>query len=138
MNKVYLRLHGAASKKARKLIFSSHKNIEIGLIDNVVFCDYSDFTIPLGQVFNFLIIEETPKIIIPANIKLIWITQQFFKEWEEIPMGWKTICGFEYEKKDLFERLPVIDAWDTNSKFIISTREADYNYSEFIEQNYVG
>ena len=78
----------------------------------VLFCDYSEFEIPIGAQFS--IIKNDKIIIFSGIITLKKVTQQFFTFMESIPLGWQTICQFEFETKvpeDLRHSIPVVQDW---------------------------
>lgn len=92
--------------------------------DIVLLCDYSEFDILVKHVFNEIIVyEKTPKSIV-CKVLLKKISQEFFKEYDMVPKGHKTICLFEFldgKIPELIYKLPVIEGWhqatDVSLKF---------------------
>ena len=62
--------------------------------DVVLFCDYSEFDIPVGYCFTRVV--KSDNTILNCKVLLKKVSQQFLKPFDEIPHGWKTICKFEF------------------------------------------
>src|SRR5689334_15156974 len=95
MDPMRIKVVGKASKK----VISQYKRaFNCGSLSNsdlLMFCSFSGFDIPIGQVFN--IIEELEeKNPLHSRIILKNVTQQMWKPFDSIPAGWKTICLFEF------------------------------------------
>ncbi|MFB6456947.1 hypothetical protein ACE38W_16870 [Chitinophaga sp. Hz27] len=77
----------------------------------VLFCSFSGYNIPVGHRFS----EISHKgVTYKCNMVLKAVSQQFFKPFDEIPYGWKTICKFEFsdgEIPDDVKKLPALDGW---------------------------
>ncbi|WP_293304156.1 hypothetical protein [Pedobacter sp. UBA5917] len=78
----------------------------------IVFCAFSEYEIPIGTVFNF-VENMNGYVLIEGKITLIGVTQQFFKPFDAIPKGWKTICKFKFdmETSSLLTHLPQSPSW---------------------------
>lgn len=93
------------------------QEIFVGLKANevILFCDYSNFNIPIYSRFNSVRLKDEI-IITDVSINLKEVSQQFFKTYNMIPIGWKTLCRFEFndeEKlKEIVDILPEISGWD--------------------------
>jgi hypothetical protein len=83
-----------------------------------LFCSFSEFDIPIGQVFNE-IEDMVNREKINGGIVLKNVTQQFWKPFDAIPAGWKTICHFEFplgEVPLIVKNLPEVGGWyDSNT-----------------------
>lgn len=118
MDSIKIKIVGKASNKR----ISQYKEaFNCGSLSNnelLMFCSFSGFDIPIGQVFN--IIEDLEeKNTLNSRIILKDVTQQMWKPFDSIPAGWKTICLFEFalgEIPDVVQKLPVINDWyDSNT-----------------------
>eukprot|EP01012_Entosiphon_sulcatum_P063630 TRINITY_DN91335_c0_g1_i1.p1 TRINITY_DN91335_c0_g1~~TRINITY_DN91335_c0_g1_i1.p1 ORF type:complete len:117 (+),score=6.10 TRINITY_DN91335_c0_g1_i1:17-367(+) len=88
------------------IITGKFPSSEIGLVkevlnlDNldeseiIVFCAFSEYEIPIGTVFNFAE-NMNGYVLYEGKIVLTGITQQFYRPFDGIPKGWKTICKFK-------------------------------------------
>jgi hypothetical protein len=78
----------------------------------VLFCDYSEFDIPIGYCFTEIIGQNSNEF--GMKIILRNVSQQLLFPFEEIPHGWKTICKFEFIDgfiPDEVLDLPVLTGW---------------------------
>jgi hypothetical protein len=96
------------------------------------FCDYSDHDFEIGHEFSS--ISENDQIIYSGLIKLKTVTQQYFKPFEIIPSGWKTICEFEFEESIpsiIRAKIPILESWSgMNLKcFTLSDNSIASDYS---------
>jgi hypothetical protein len=96
--------------------WENFRHEKIGNNSAVFFCDYSDFDIPLNTKFNSLQMGDVS--IYSGTMKLKAVTQEFFKSFDSVPQGWKTICEIEFSTPpyQLISRIPIIKDWyDENS-----------------------
>jgi len=80
-----------------------------------LFLSYSEEDIPIGHKFKYIIIGQE---LVGMPLFLKYVTQQFGKEFNSIPKGWKTIAVLEAEDKIpewLMEKMKTIDSWDEES-----------------------
>ncbi len=95
---------------------------ELGIIFsdplNVFFADFAEKDIPLQTKFD-LIKDQNGKII-PTCLKIIKVTQQFGKEFSEIPSGWKTIVELKpLDKMPLvLSTMKKIDDWYDSKNYV--------------------
>ncbi len=109
----HIKIVGKASKN---VISQYEKTFSCGSLCNdelLMFCSFSEFDIPIGQVFSLINdLEEMHEV--KCQITLKNVTQQFWKAFDAIPAGWKTICLFEFESgiiPDVVQNLPIINDW---------------------------
>ena len=123
---MYLVLQGRVSKKIQnKLSKTIQRNFDAtGTI--FLFCDYSSFEVPLGKVFNY-IINNSEKEVLETGMELIYITQEFLRPYDSVPIGHKTICQFKVDRKTsiyITEKFPILDTWKPFSNvFYLSTNK---------------
>jgi hypothetical protein len=98
------------------------------------FASYTYADLPLPKNFDVIFVRENPKQAIIVTSRVIRVTQQFNKEWREIPHGWKTICLIEFPKgvPPLMHTLPLIDGWSHDPLICLSTLET---WQTILEQN---
>lgn len=87
----------------------------------LLFCGYSDYEIPVGYVFNKITKED--EIMCTASITLKAVTQQYFKPFDCIPNGWKTISEFEFDVSTyemMKKQMPIIDDWYSESRMFFT------------------
>lgn len=72
---------------------------------------YAD--LPLGTRFDRVFAREDFRRSTRTLCVVSAVTQQFFKPFDEIPHGWKTICFLDFPEgiPDLIARLPVAEGW---------------------------
>lgn len=106
-----------------KIIGKLKKELEINFVEAldcrelnsnqmIFFCDYSEFDIPVGYCFTEVV--KSDNTILNCKVLLEKISQQFFKPFDEIPHGWKTISKFKFIDgviPDAVQKLPVLDGW---------------------------
>lgn len=73
----------------------------------ILFCDFSEFDIPINQEFT-TIRDTQERIIFIGKVILKKVSQQFTKEFEMIPRGWQTICKFEIVCGDFINLVKII------------------------------
>ncbi len=78
-----------------------------------LFVMHSDCNISLGSEIIALYSKNETNKRIEVKGKLISVTQQYLKEFKEIPIGWKVIALFEFENElpKLLRELPRIESW---------------------------
>src|SRR6476620_9901797 len=98
------------------LLISENANNEV-----ILFVDFSEFDIPLGHIFSTAR-DVVTGLNYNCEIVLKSVSQQFVKEFDAIPHGWKTICKFEIIDDAVFNiirELPEIESWyDSTNSFI--------------------
>lgn len=95
---------------------NSKKRIEI-----ILFCDFSEFEIPID--YKFTSVENMEgKIILINGMILKNVSQEYIMSFDLIPLGWRTICKFQLLEKSsgkLLDQLPTIKHWSESSTFFI-------------------
>jgi len=121
----FVRVEGIVSKSVEKLLISSLGKWPIYSNSLILFFNYSDFDIPMGAKFLYLVDNESREIMYPIQGEIVQITQSFLKPFDEIPHGHKTICEIKLDEdslKLLRSKLPVVDAWGiTRKMFLLAT-----------------
>lgn len=86
---------------------------------NVFFIDFSEVSIPIDTEFNTIISSRGNTT--SCKINLVRITQQFGKEFKEIPEGWKTIVELEIlePKPKILKEMPFINDWYESKSFCV-------------------
>jgi len=72
--------------------------------DLVFFVDFSNYTIPVGTIFSRIKNGDG------GFAKIIRITQQYGKDFKEIPKGWKTIVELETDS-EVLKKMDELDYW---------------------------
>jgi len=120
----FIRIYGIASEKTRKLIASAPGEWPSHSGGCLLFVDYSDFDIVMGERFRYFI-ERELGITHPIEGQLVQVTQSFLKPFDAIPRGHKTICEIRFDAPTLEllrSKLPIVDAWDgDNRRFLLGT-----------------
>lgn len=121
MEKVQLRIMGRPSKgiidKFKKALDSDVKQGS-GII---LFCDYSNYDVPIGQIFN-VVKDLGGNVLYSGAISLKKVTQEFLISYDFIPKGHKTICLFEVMDnsiKEILSIIPPIDDWYNSKRVLI-------------------
>lgn len=87
----------------------------------ILFCDYSEYDIPIGHIFNN--IEDVQnKRLFSGAIMLKTVSQEFALQFDLIPKGYKTICKFEFLESNIPEainNLPVLYGWHESNTTLI-------------------
>lgn len=75
------------------------------LLENELFLvtSFAEETIPTGHVFKDLKSTDSAFIIEDINAKLIFVTQQYGKEFTEVPAGWKVIIKLRMGSEKIYE-----------------------------------
>src|SRR5581483_5110290 len=78
-----------------------------------LFVSYAYADLPLGKEFTRVFPPKAPAQAVETLAKVIAVTQQFNKPFDEIPHGWKTITLFEFPRgiPELVDQLPTVGAW---------------------------
>jgi hypothetical protein len=86
--------------------FSNLLSLNISQQEVLLFCDYSEYNIPIGQEFNILK-DRFEKDVFRGRVILKGVTQQFKILFDEIPYGWQTLSKFEIVEGDFsgFKRI---------------------------------
>lgn len=118
----FVRVEGIASKNVETLLVSSLGKWPMYSDSCILFINYSDFDIPMGERFLYLVDKASWEIMYPIQGELVQITQSFLKPFDEIPHGHKTICEIRLDDaslKLLRSKLPVVDAWGSAEKMYL-------------------
>ena len=125
---MYMLLNGKVNKELllgneHSLVpFLKHRSNEV-----LLFVSYSSFDIKIGQKFQVVFDKRYPGGAMEfGDCILKRVTQQMFKEWDEIPQGWKTITLMEFDNgiPKMIAELPQIDSWiKGKAEILISTLE---------------
>jgi len=82
------------------------------------FVDYSPADYEMDTKFD-IILEGEEKKIVPKifNIKILDVIDQTGKHLAVIPLGWKTICRFEFKPHIpvIVQKLPILSRWEYNN-----------------------
>jgi hypothetical protein len=95
-NNLLIVIQGKASDDLIKKWCSSFKKT-LEKNNLLLFCDYSEYEIPKGH--NFVSLQRNGVDIFSGTITLKGVTQEFFKPFDCIPKGWKTISEFEFHNE---------------------------------------
>jgi hypothetical protein len=86
-------------------------NVASGTVVCFVGFSYADLAIPkqYDVVFNV----DDPSQCCETETRIIRVTQQLGKPFDEIPHGWKTICVVEFPSgmPSLVAKMPTVDSW---------------------------
>ncbi len=114
----YLEVIGIASQKA--INAATERGTKYSISDLMgLFCSYTEFDIPLGHTFSYLIKKEKFSFSIFCEIKLV--TQGWGLLFDQIPLGHKTLCFVKLDnetKRLLMENLMVVDDWGYYSEHL--------------------
>ena len=122
----FVRVYGIASKSVEKLIATGMRNWPTNSKNCILFVDYSDFDIPLGTKFTLFAENELGNKLHDISAKLIQVTQQWIKPYNQIPEGHKTICEIELDEQSgnlLRLMLPTVNTWyAAKERFLLGTK----------------
>lgn len=121
----YLWLEGRASDKVKKILGRGLPRT-LPPDTEIFFVGYSYADIPLGKTFTVAFPKGKPLESVKCTSRIIAVTQQFGKSFNEIPHDWKTICAIQFPAgiPSFVLALPVADSWHTNSlQICLSTPE---------------
>ena len=123
-----MRVYGIASKSVEKLIAGAMRNWPTNSKNCILFVDYSDFDISVGTRFTLFAEDEGGTKLHEICGRLVQVTQQWFKPYNEIPKGHKTICEIELDEQSdglLRSKLPIVDSWSAlKERFLLGTKNA--------------
>jgi hypothetical protein len=113
MNKIFVRILGLVSIETLQILNAEFPVFPLLKYEKFLFIDYSEFDIPVGYEFKFMIRKtETP---FPCSAQIKMVTQAWGKEFKEgIPSGHKTIVRFlfDFDSVKLINlMIPVVDSW---------------------------
>lgn len=116
-----LKILGRVSKdlvlKYKNVLNYSDRNLN----EVILFCDYSNFNIPVGHIFDE-IGDKNGVVLFFGKIVLRKVSQEFALSYGLIPKGHKSICEFEFIESNLPEAindLSVITDWYESKRFLI-------------------
>lgn len=132
----YLIINGVVSSKAHEVL-----NLQEQKLENTewFFVSYSEKEVAKSEVFTLAFEEECPDNFYKIKASPLVITQEFAKEFDCIPEGWKTIVLFQFWETDLkiLEKLNTLDAWHFSSSRLVFCFEENYELvkKEFNSKN---
>lgn len=111
----FLWIPGRATAKVIHLL---RKGLPQTLPPNTVmlFVSFSFADIPLGTTFNAAFPRNKPDEAVHCTSRIVAVTQQWGKPFDQIPHGWKTVCAVEFPAgiPPLVLALPTIESWYEN------------------------
>jgi hypothetical protein len=113
MSKFFLTIQGIASEATQAKILSAVNKIHIPRNCLLVFCDYSDFDIPIGSRFVTLTLSRD-KESHEVKAELKFVTQNQGILFDAIPKGHRTICEICFDDASLklmTSKIPKVDSW---------------------------
>jgi len=117
MKDIKVKVLGRLSSRLYNL-YKEVMNIREG--DVLLFCDYSEFDIPVG--YSFTQVLKRDNTAISCKVLLRGVSQQFLKPFDEIPHGWKTVCRFEFVDgyvPDEIDMLPLLETWVDTGNYLV-------------------
>jgi len=122
MQTIELKVVGKLSKKLFDKFNDSLITKGLEFNELILFCDYSDFDIPIGHCFQS-VREPDKQSPFYCNIILKKISEEFGISLELIPKGYKTICKFKFIDKnipEIIKNIPeIIDWYESGTKLIL-------------------
>ncbi|SEM30932.1 hypothetical protein SAMN04488505_10416 [Chitinophaga rupis] len=117
MAKEKLKILGRASDSVRAMYLV---RLGIGEREVLLFCDFSEFDIPIGAVFTIVKDMEGDEHLI-GEVTLKSVTQGFFLPFDMVPAGHKTLCAFDLGKEQpkIIQRLSAISDWYESKEYLI-------------------
>jgi uncharacterized protein VirK/YbjX len=112
MERVKLNIRGILKEKLIKN-YSDVLNYERSHNEKILFCDYSDYDIPLHHTFTSVKIIKSQRLF-DTIIRLKSVTQEYGQPFDLIPKGHKTICNFIFLNENfenVMEYLPIVADW---------------------------
>jgi hypothetical protein len=88
--------------------------------DVLLFCDYSNFDISVGHIFDTIMDLKNGQIF-HNKIRLKCVSQEFNLPFDSIPKGHKTICNFQFIDRNaerIILELPHISNWYESERAI--------------------
>ena len=115
----YLWLEGRASDKIKKILGRGLPQT-LPPDTEIFFVGYSYADIPLGKTFSVAFPKGKPLESVNCTSRIIAVTQQLGKPFNEIPHGWKTICAIQFPSgiPSFVLALPIVESWHTNSLYL--------------------
>jgi len=112
-----LKILGRASDSVRALY---SVRLGIGEREVLLFCDFSEFDIPIGTVFTIVKDMEGDEHLI-GEVTLKSVSQGFLLPFDMIPKGHNTLCAFDFGKEQpgIVQRLSVIGDWYESKEYLI-------------------
>jgi hypothetical protein len=114
------------------MIFSAMSKQPSGPQCLFLFADYSDFEIPIDSKFSLLKKIDAASPSYSIDGQLVMVTQQFFKPFDCVPQGWKTILEIKFDTQSLElikSKLGVSDSWGSNA-FLLYTETGNLSPRE--------
>ncbi len=112
----YLQVQGVVNQKILHQLLGTKRYTKQNT--KWLFVDFSPFEYKINTKFD-VILAGNEKKLLPKffNIKLLDVIDQTGKHLNEIPLGWKTICRFEFigSIPSVVQKLPTISAWEYNT-----------------------
>ncbi|PSL18255.1 hypothetical protein [Chitinophaga ginsengisoli] len=124
MEKARLKVIGRLQKDLNKRFIHGLDLVDLKDNQLILFCDYSEFDISVDYVFTEIIDEQKGEVIPGCHIILKNVSQQFFKPFDSIPHGWKTVCKFEFVNNNIpsvIYELPEVKGWDEIGRHLFFT-----------------
>jgi hypothetical protein len=110
---MFVIIQGLVSKESLKRIDPTFENDGLLTNETFLFIDYSQFELPIGYEFQFLI--KKPSEIYPLNAKIKMVTQEWGKQFKNgIPSGHRTIVKFSLDTQSfklINSIIPAVDFW---------------------------
>jgi hypothetical protein len=112
----YVKVLGIASQKAIETVTKESPNDSFFDLMGL-FCSYSEFDIPLGHSFSYLVARNN-RFSFQISCEVRFVTQAWGKIFDQIPSGHKTLCFVkldDHSKRLFMENLIVVDSWGYHS-----------------------
>jgi|GEM_PF-1410173 len=113
MSDFFLIIQGFLSPGSQQKILSATGKKDITADCRLLFFDYSEFDVPVGELFSTLTNKESGESY-KINGELKFITQNQGRQLDWIPKGHKTICEVCFDKESLdiiISKIPFVDSW---------------------------
>jgi hypothetical protein len=122
----FVRIYGIVSKSVEEMLLREMDNWPINSRSCILFVDYSDFDILIGAKFTLFAEDEQGRILHSIDGELVQVTQSFFKPFDQIPKGHKTICEIKLDDQSLNllrSKLPIVNSWYAGeNRFLLGTK----------------
>jgi hypothetical protein len=140
MHNFFVKVQGILSDNSKRKILSAvNKQETDGETCCLIFVDYSDFDIPVGERFLYLIELSDSKNAIKIDGKLIMVTQNQGLLLESIPKGHKTICQVCFDKNSyemIMSKIPILDTWQSPLQtYLLSNSLVSGEFKNHLERN---
>jgi hypothetical protein len=85
----------------------------------IVFVGFAYADLPVPKQFDVIFPRRNPQDGIHCQSRIIAVTQQFAKPFQEIPHGWKTVCMIQFVGgiPETIRKLPEVDSWFQNDEW---------------------